>query len=139
MHTKDLWKLAKENLLKEREELPDEEGDAVGEQKLCMRKTSGATGKREDEKSKDESEAEAEGKGEEGEKRKREEEKEENETRTVKRRCEVLCLWKPLKFFVKKEMWRVAEMFPGNTSWRSLRTCLVVSLFLVRRCVLCLM
>ena len=37
-----------------------------------------------------------------------------------------------MQFFVKREMWRVAEMFPGKTSWTILRTCLFVSLILVR-------
>ena len=55
------------------------------------------------------------------EKRKREEEKEENETVTV------------------RETWRVEVTRLGGTSWRSLRTSLMVSLILMRMCVWCLM
>ena len=50
----------------------------------------------------------------------------------------VLFLWKLLKLFVKGETCRVAEMFPGNTSWRRLRACLTVSLLLVSWWVRCL-
>ena len=76
-----LWNLAKERPMKERGELPHEEGHVVREHEAMH----------EDEQSKEERKAEAEGKGEEeGEKRKRKEEKEENETVTVKRRCEGL-------------------------------------------------
>ena len=70
-----------------------------------------------------------------GEKRKREEEKEENETETVKRRCEGLSLWRPLESVVKEETWRVVVTCLGRTSWRSMRTSLIVSLILVRMCV----
>ena len=63
--------------MKEREKLPDEEGDAE------------SSWLREDERGKEERMAKAEKNEEEkGEKRKREEEKEENETVTIKRRCE---------------------------------------------------
>ena len=51
----------------------------------------------------------------------------------------VLFLWKPLPFLVKGEIWRVAEMFLGNTSWRSLRTSLTVSKLLVSWYGWCLM
>ena len=95
---------------------------------------------REDKKSKEERKAEAEGEGEEeGEKRKRNEEKEENETGTVNEDVRVWFLWKPLKFSVKSEMWRVAGMFPAKTSWTILRTCLIVSMVLVLMSVWCLM
>ena len=91
-----------------------------------------------DEKIKEESKAEAEGKGEEkGEKRKRGGEKE-NETEKVRRRCEGFVSVEAFEILVKGEIWRVVEMFLGNTSWRSLRTCLTVSLLLVSWCVRCL-
>ena len=35
--------------------------------------------------------------------------------RRLKEDVRVLFLWKPLKFLVKREMWRVAEMFLGKT------------------------
>ena len=71
--------------MKERGELPNEEGDVVREFKAMHEEDFWSSWLREDEK---EREAEAEGKGEEeGEKRKREEEIEENETVTVERRC----------------------------------------------------
>ena len=69
-------------------------------------------------------------KEEKGEKRKREEEKEESDTGTGKRRCEDFVSVEAFDIFGQGEIWRVAEMFPGKTSWRSLRTCLTVSLFL---------
>ena len=75
--------------MKERGELPNEEGDAVREYKPMHEEDFWSSWPEEDEKSKEERKAEAEGKGEEeGEKREREEEKEENETVTVKRRCD---------------------------------------------------
>ena len=86
---KGVWNLAKEKIMKERGELPNEEGDVVRENKAMHKEDFWSSWLREDEKSKEERKAEAEGKGEEeGEKRKREEEKEKNEMRTVKRRCE---------------------------------------------------
>ena len=41
----------------------------------------------------------------------------------------VLLLWRPLTFLVKREIWTVVVIFLGKTSWISLRTCLIVSLF----------
>ena len=84
---KGLWNLAKEKIMKERGELPNEVGDAVREYKAIHEEDFWSNWLREYEKSKEETKAEAEGKGEEeGEKRKREEEEEENEKGTVKRR-----------------------------------------------------
>ena len=74
-----------------------------------------------------------------GKKRWREEEKEENETGTVERRCEGFVSVEALEFFVKGEIWRVVVIFPGKTSWRSLRICLVVSRRLGWLCLRCLM
>ena len=88
---------------------------------------------REEEKSKEERKVEAEGEGEvEGEKRKRDEEKEENETGTVKRRCRGLVSVEAFEILSQGERWWIAEMFPGKISWTILRTCLIVSLILVR-------
>ena len=67
-------------------------------------------------------------------KRRREEEKEENETESVKRRCVG-----PLISSVKKEIGRVVVVFLGGPFWRSLRTCLIVSLRLGWMCLWCLM
>ena len=110
----ELWK---RKVMKERGELPNEEGDVVREYKAMQEEDFWSSWLREDEKSKEERKAEAEGKREEeGEKRKREEEKEENETETVKRRCEgFVSVEAFFNFFVKGEIWRVAEMFLGNT------------------------
>ena len=83
--------LGKRETVKERGELPNEEGNVVREYKAMHEEDFWNSWMREDEKSKEERKVEAEEKGEvEGEKRKREEEKEENETVTVKRRCEGL-------------------------------------------------
>ena len=115
MAQKGLWKL------------PNEEGDAVREYRAVHEENFWSSWLREEEGSKEERTAQAEKKEEQrGEKRQREEEKEENETETVKRRCGVLFWWRPWKFEVKGETWRVAELFPGKTSWWSLRTCLTV-------------
>ena len=73
-----------EKTMKERAELPSEDGDVVREYKAMHEEDFWSSWLREDEKGKEESKVEAEGKREiEGEKRKREEEKEENETVTV--------------------------------------------------------
>ena len=78
--------------MKERGELPNEEGDVVRENKAMHQEDFWSSWLRDGEKSKEERTAEAEVKGEEEEgKRQREEEKEENETGTVKRRCEFFC------------------------------------------------
>ena len=97
--------------------MPNEEGDVVKEYKAIHEEDFWTNWLREEEKSKEERKAEAEGKEEEKvEKRKREEEKEAFEIFESKRRDS-----------------------NGNTLWRSLRTCLTVSLCLVSWCVLCLM
>ena len=51
----------------------------------------------------------------------------------------VCLLWMPLKSSVKGEIWRVVVVFLGGTSSKSLNTCLIVNLILVRTCVWCLM
>ena len=89
MAQQGMWDLAKEKTMKERGELPNEEGDVVREYRAMHEEDFWSSWLREDEKSKEEREVEAEGKGEEeGDKRKREEDTEEKETVTVKRRCE---------------------------------------------------
>ena len=89
MAQKGLWNLAKEKIMKERRELPNEEGDGEREYTAMHEEYFWSSWLREDERGKEESMAEAEKNEEEkGEKRKREEEKEENGTVTVKRRCE---------------------------------------------------
>ena len=75
--------------MKERGELPNEEGDVVREYKAMHEENFRSSWLREEERSKEERMAKAEKNEEEnGERRKREEEKEESETETVKRRCE---------------------------------------------------
>ena len=75
-----------------------------------------------------------------GQKRTREEEKEENKTGGVERRCEgFVSVEAFLNFSVKVKTWRVAGFFLEGICWRSLRTCLIVSLILVRMCIWCLM
>ena len=75
--------------MKERGELPNEEGDVVKESKAMHEEDFWSSWPREDERGKEERMAKAERNDEEkGETRKREEEKEEIETRTVKRRWE---------------------------------------------------
>ena len=88
MAQKGLWNLATEKkTMKERGELPSEEGDVVRESEAVHEEDFWSSWLREGEKSKGESKIEAEGKREvEGEKRKREEEKEENETVTVQKK-----------------------------------------------------
>ena len=77
--------------MKERGELPNEEGDVVKEYKAMHEEDFWTSWLREDERGKEERMAKAARNEEEkGEKRKRQEEKEENETVTVKRRCEGL-------------------------------------------------
>ena len=80
--------LAKENIMKEGRELPNEEGDAVREYKATHEENFWSSWLREDERGKEERTAKVKNEGERDEKRKREEEKEENETVTGKRRCE---------------------------------------------------
>ena len=82
---------------------------------------------------------------EEGKKRKREEErkgdgaKEENETVSAKRRCVGLVSAEAFNIFSQGKIWRVVVMFLGETFWRILMTCLVVSLRLGRMCLQCLL
>ena len=70
--------------------------------------------------------------------------KEKRRKKSTKRRrskedVRVLFLWGPLKSLVKGQTWRVVVTCLERTSWRSMRTCLIVSLNLVRMCVWCLM
>ena len=91
--------MATEKTMKERGELPSEDGDVVREFKAVHEEDFWSSWLREGEKSKGENKVEAEGKGEvEGEKKKRGEEKEENETVKVKKKCEVWFLWNPMNF-----------------------------------------
>ena len=135
MAQKGLWNLAKEKIMKERGKLPNQEGDAVRESKAMREETSWATGQgkmwQENKKGRRKFVKRMKKKG--GEKRKREKEKE-NQTVRVKWRIDGL-----LKSLVKGEIWRVVAVFLGGTSWTSMRTCLIVSLLLVRVCVWCLM
>ena len=41
--------------------------------------------------------------------------------RLLKEDVRVLCLWRPLKFLVKGEIWRVTRIFLVKTPWMSLR------------------
>ena len=130
MAQKGLWNLAKEKIMKEGGELPDEESDAA--------ENFWSSWLREDERGKEERMAKAEKKEEEkGEKRKR------RKKRMKRRRSEedvrVVFLWRLLKSLVKGETWRVMVARRGEIPWRSLMTCLCVSLFLARWCVGCLM
>ena len=63
--------------------------------------------------------------------------------RTKRRRSKddgrVVFLLRPLTFLVKVKIQRAVVIFPGMASWVSLMTCLIVSLFLVSWCMLCLM
>ena len=74
-----------------------------------------------------------------GEKRKREEEKKRTRRGRSKEDVRVLFRWRPLKFLVKGEIWRVVVIFLGKTPWRILGIGLIVSLFRVRVCGWCLM
>ena len=91
--------MAKESVLRERGELPKEEGDAVRENRAMHEENFWSSWLREDERGKEERTARAEKNEEERcEKRRIEEEKEENQTGSV--------LWRPLTSFVKGETWR---------------------------------
>ena len=62
MVQKGLWNLAKEKIMKERGELPNEEGDDVREYEAMHEEDFWSSWLREDEKSNEERKAEAEGK-----------------------------------------------------------------------------
>ena len=122
--------------MKERGELPDEEGDVVKEDEAMHEDDFWSSWLREDERGKEERNEE-----EKGEKRKRGKEKRRKESTKRGRSKEdvrVVFLLKPLKFLVKGEFWRVVVICLGRNPWRSMRTCLIVSLVLVRMCVWCL-
>ena len=89
MSQKGLWNLAKDKIMKERGELPNEEGDAVREYKAMHEENSLSNCPREDGRGKEERTAKVEnnqGKSvQRGEERRK---KEENKTWRVKRRCE---------------------------------------------------
>ena len=90
MAQQGLWISAKENNMKERGELPNEEGDAAREYKSRHEENFWSNWLRENERCKEERTTKTEKNEEEkAEKRKREEEKEENEMGAVKRRREV--------------------------------------------------
>ena len=136
MAQKGLWNLAKEKIMKERGELPYEEGDVVRECQAVNEENFWSTWLWEDERGKEERTAKAEKNEEEkGEKRKREVEKEENEPETVKRRCEGFVSVEAYEICGQGEIWRVTRIFVGKTPWRSLRAGLVVHLIRVRVCV----
>ena len=125
-----MWNFARKKIFRERGELPKEEGDAVREYKALHEENFLSSWLREDVRGREEKTAKVSEKNE-GERVKRGKEKRrKNRTKTerVKRRWEVCLLWKPLKSFVKVEIWRVVVVFLGRTSWRSMRTCLTVSL-----------
>ena len=92
MAQKGLWNLAKENILKERGELPNEEGDVVREYKAMHEENFLGSWLREDVRVKEERVAKACEKNEEerGEKRKKEEEKDEDQTERVNTRRDSL-------------------------------------------------
>ena len=86
--------------MKERGELPNEEGDAVREYRAMHEENFWSSWLREDERGKEERMAKAEKNEEERiEMRKREEEKEESETGSVERRCEGFVSVEALKLF----------------------------------------
>ena len=80
MAQKGLCNLAKEKIMRERGELPKEEGDAVREYKAMHEENFLSSWPREDEKSKEERRAETEGEGEKREKRGKERESQKDET-----------------------------------------------------------
>ena len=95
MAQKVVWNLAKKKILRERGELPKEEGDAVREYKAMHEENFLSSWLREDVKGKEERTGKVceQSEEERGEKRNREEEKEENETGTVKRRRDFLWMF----------------------------------------------
>ena len=98
--TKRFVELGKEKIMKERGELPHEEGDAVRECRAMHEENFWSSWLREDERGKEERMAKAEKNEEErSEKRKREEEKEESKTGSVERRCEGFVSVEALKLF----------------------------------------
>ena len=116
--------------MKERGELHNEEGDAVREYRAVHEENFWSSELREDERSKEESTARAE-KNEEERGEKGKEQRRKKRTKSSKENVRVGSLWRLLKSLVKGESWIVMVI--------CLRTCLIVSLFLVRMCVWCLM
>ena len=114
MARKGLWNLEKEKIMRDRGELPNEEGDAVREYKAMHEENFWSSWLREDERGKERRMAKAEmNEVEKGEKRKGEEEKEENETGTVKRKCEGCVSVEAFEIFSQEgylESW-------GDLSW----------------------
>ena len=124
-------------ILRERGELPNEEGDAVREYKAVHEETFLSDWMREDGRGKEERKAKVDKNEEErGEKRKREKEKEENNTGRVQRGRDGLFSVEAFELFSQG---RDLEGWWGGlsweTSWRSMTTCLIVSLILVCLCV----
>ena len=111
--------------------MPNEEGDVVKECKAMHEEEFWREVKKKDKQQLREKEEE---KGEKEEEEK--ERKKRAKRRTGKRRCDGFVSVEAFEIFCQG---RVAVMFPGKTSWRSLRTCVTVSLFLVSWCGWCLM
>ena len=131
--------LAKEKIRKERGELLNEVGDAEREHSAVHEENFWSSWPREDERGEDERTARAD---------KYEEEKSEKEEKRGGERRErngdeedvrVSFRWRPLKFLVKGDIWRVVVIFLGKTPWRKLGIGLIVNLFHVRVCGWCLM
>ena len=74
-----------------------------------------------------------------GKKRRREEEKDENETESVKRRCVGSVSVEAFDIFSQERDMESCGGLSWGTFWRSLRTCLIVSLRLGWTCLWCLM
>ena len=95
---------------------------------------------REDVREKEERTAEAGEKNEEERgKRGVEKRKKKRTKRRESKEVTVCFLWRLLEIFSQGEVWRGVVVFLGETSWRSLRNCLILSLILVRMCEWCLM
>ena len=128
-----MWNLAREQILREREELSKEECDAVREYKAMHEENFWSRWLREDERGKGERLAKAEKKekemGQKGGREKRR--KKRTKLGRSKEVVRVVYLWRLLKSSVKGDTWKVLVTFRGRIPWSSLMTCLIVSLFLV--------
>ena len=123
MSQKGLWNLAKEKIMKERGELPHEEGDVVKEFRAMHEEDFWSSWLRELKKKERQK---LRGKNEKRDKRRREGEKEENETEFAKRRCEGFVSVEA--FVIFSGDLESCGGLSGRTFWGSLRTCLIVSL-----------
>ena len=112
----------------------------LGSIKIRMRKTSGAIGsgkmRKVKKKAKPKLRERNKNRGKRGKERRR---KKRTKRRQSKEDVRVVFLWMPLKFLVKEEIRRVVVICLGWIFWRSARTCLIMSLILVRMSVWCLM